>query len=269
MIDRAALLKKVRSFLLAGKQGSPLKVISLKRLNADGQPTGQIEDWAVTREWDVDSNVSAMVETAETDATGLGDVQKYQFEFYFGGKTPGAVLPFVMYGMPDGEEASFGKSEPATSKGQIAQHMHKLAVGGSAEIIRILRTENDALRAQMQTLFDDRMKVMQTYESLISDKHKRDLEIREMETSERIRTEAVKAVMPLLPTVVNRFMGTKLLPESTNPLVDSLKGALKSIPADKWPKLMELFADDPAVIAPILEAVQFFRAQEEAAAPTP
>ena len=211
MISRIEFLKWVNGCVFKGKDGEAPRMFALRHLDAD-ERASPVEEWPYTQSFSIDDFVSEVITTTERDAIGLGHEQRYVVEAYFGNsKVRGRRFTCTMQASSLRED-DFGQSEPATSKGEVMQlrrhneNLHRMSVGSAAEMIRILRTENDELRAQVNKLMDRQLSVITTYEDLISQKHKRDMEIEEQKASIEMRNTALKSVLPLGTVIFKRLV---------------------------------------------------------------
>lgn len=262
-MNRAKLVSWLNSCVYQGHDGQGLRALSLRHIDADERGSS-VREWKTGQGFSVDTTASEIEAEMTQDAIGLGDTQRYVVHAYFGtSTTPGRRFTQTIDGVSHDDSDSFGRSEPATEKGhrgQLMRHnenLHKLSVQGSAELIRILRAECESLRGMVAQMTQDKIKLMETYETLISNKHQRDMDIADKQFSQQVKMKAIETVTLLAPVAVNKITGQKLLPEAVSPQIMALKGAVKKIPPEIWQMIENhLAANDPAALAALVETME-------------
>lgn len=273
-VNRKELIKWLNDCIYTGNHGEGIRFFALRHLVNDDRAT-PVREWPYKNGFDVDAHADDMINTMEMDAGGLRSAQQYVLEAYFGtSKTRGRRKTYTID--PPNDTDQDGLSEPAGPKGeamQIRRHnenLHKMSVGSSIELIRILRNENDALRTQLMTLNEQflktRLQMVETYESLVQKNHERSMDYEDRKASRELRTSAVKQAMPLLTVFANRAMGEKLLPEArpVDLMIMNIAKELIENPA-KMQGVVQLFGDRPEILAQLHELISQFKVVDEAA----
>lgn len=275
--NKSHLIKWLNDQYTKGKDGEALRVIALRHLDADDRAQA-VDDWPFKRGTDTADLAADIITSAERDALGIGSVQHYVVEAYFGtSKTRGRRYTITVDGVSSDEndQAQF-RSEPRGQRGsemQMRRHlenMHRLMIGTMETQQRIITAENQNLRDMVDKLMDKHYKVVDTYESLVDRKHKRDMEIEEMRADVEMRRDAIKQAIPLVQVFATRLLGSAAPPalpaapaQEGQPAAASDQGAthvafqnedsaafklvaahVMANQAEYQPKLMALFKDD-------------------------
>lgn len=224
MVDnRARILKHIRKHVLIGQKGSTCKVITLTHLEGEGRskPVGA---------WDVkgsdanfDGLANEIIASAQEDAEGIGDTQKYLLGFYFDGEVPGSTgygarLPFTITAPPtfdasDVEAGIVGSESMAGSKAQSAQAMKfaidlfRHVVPWSNQIMMQQQQMIQRMEAQANEHHDQQKGMMILNEKLLSRHHRRQLETRKLIKHEQRKDEMAQMIMPLIPVVIASLAG--------------------------------------------------------------
>ena len=90
----------------------------------------------------------------------------------------------------------------------------------------------------IEKLLADRRETFEITEDLKSQKHERELMSLETENREKRYADMFEKASLLLPAVVNRVSGKKLLPETVSPMQDMLKGLAESLTPEQLTKIM-------------------------------
>lgn len=276
MINKADLIKWLNGCIFKGHRGEGIRMWALRHVDAD-ERSAAVEEWPYKNGLDGADLAEDVILTATRDAIGLEGVERYVLEAYFGtSKTRGKRYTCSIDGGArerDQEDGGFF-SEPAGRKGDAMQsrrhieNMHRLSVGGANETLRILRSENEQLRNQVDRLMDKHFKVVDTYEELADKKHKRTIEIKEIEEDAEMKKTLLGQVIPLLPTFVMKALGTGQPADPSQPAAPEIqlfraiadhiiKNQDTAIPA-----LMQAFGGNVGLMAGIKELVDKYGTAE-------
>lgn len=271
-INRKELLKWLNACIYNGNHEEGIRFFAVRHIDADERAT-PVREWPYKNGFDVDAHASEMIHTMEMDAGGLRASQRYVIEAYFGtSKSRGRRFTATIDPPNDIDGDSSGISEGAGTKGehmQLRRHnenMHKLSVGSSLEMMRILRTENDMLRDQVKMLFEERMKTITLTEELISKKHIRDEDSRDRDENRKMKAMVIKQVAPLAGVFANRMLGSNLLPEvrPVDMMIQNIAKVIIENP-DKMHAVYTTFSDHPEILAQLQELIREFKVVDEAA----
>lgn len=223
-----------------GKMGSAVTTIK-----ARGDDTG------------IEETVSEILETASGDATGVGTVQTYVVFAYYGEDKKGRAR-FTLKASPNEDtdsEPNEGAqlTEPATPTGlltQLMRHNEMTMRTSSASLGNLLATMQAMMAQQgraIEKMMGDRMESVEIFESLMSLKHEREMDVvRETEKTER-RKVFVDKLSPLVAVAVNKMAGQKLLP-SKNPQNMALEELFKTLRPEQLEKLGTILTPDQLML---------------------
>lgn len=191
---------------------------------------------------------------ALTDASGLGGVQKYQLLSYHA-MAPEKNLGRHVFrsGEPDSDEDAFD-TEPANEKGLVAQAMRhtealmRSQVVASNQVMNIMAKTLEKVSFEKEKLMEDRFRNMEMIEKLLSANHERMLLEQKAEFEMMMKRKLGETLMLLGPTVVNRMVGTNLLPETVRPQDMMLKSFSESITPDQFIKLQQVFTPEQLTV---------------------
>lgn len=270
-INRKQLLKWLNECIYNGNHEEGIRFFALRHID-DDERTTPVREWPYKNGFDVDNHASEMIHTMEMDAGGLRAAQRYIIEAYFGeSKTRGRRFTATI-DPPNDIDGDVGVGEGAGTKGehmQLRRHnenMHKLSVGSSLEMMRILRTENDMLREQVKSLFEERMKTIKLTEELLSQKHVREEDSKDRAEGRALKRIVVKQVAPLAGVFANRALGSNLLPEvrPVDMMIQNIAKTLIENP-NKMQAIVAAFADEPQILAQLHELIREFKVVDDAA----
>lgn len=179
------------------------------------------ELWSVDIEgnFNPDNTAFELAETAWDDASGMGGVQKYKVEAFYGdSKKPGRIHRFAIDARGDNLDSEF--SEPATSNGIVAQtmrhneHLMRMAIGGSNAVIQQLGRQVEIMSKRMLAMEEKLWQGVEAREKLLTQAEEREIMRMEAEGSEKRKDEVLDTVKTLLPAVVDRMSHKALGPGS-------------------------------------------------------
>lgn len=221
------MLARVRGWILSGHENTKeeCKAICLFHFATKGQP---IETWTVESDSDADVLVSSIIDTAESDAAGIGGTQRFMICAYFGNSRPGADSygarhPFVIHAPPtmstDGEGGMFDSFEDITSSkglasatGRMMLEHHRLTVPWANEQMRMAQRLIDSLQKQVETLSANHQRMVILQEKLLSRHHERQLKLKKFMMWEKRKDEIADMLMPMVaPVLMGVLQGNKML----------------------------------------------------------
>ena len=271
MFDTATK-KKVESWLRRMLYGTPdsvpdrivlSTVTSLKKSGTElhcilfpekGQTSAEeIEGW-----------ISEIEQIAYDDCEDLGGVQRYALLPYYG-KAQRNRLIFRMAGEEKDDDAF--DSEPANKIGLIAQLMRhneaimRSSLGATNNVINQYARTVATLASQNEALNAKHVESMVLMEDLTVQKHERQLQNRREDFQLGMKQEIFKDGKTLLPLVVNRLVGKKVLPENVDAKTMAMKGLMESLRPEQIGKVAQQL--NPAQQVAFLEFYEMFRGEPE------
>lgn len=287
MITRPQLLAWIRRLSDKGRRrNSALTMVALRHANGRGGET-QIERWEIEDDSSVDDIVDQLIEAMRGNTDGLAGEggsksQTYTLVPYFkDGEVDGIRNVFWQPSMVnlDGsvESSVLGTvTEPPTIAGHSAQGMRHLEIREQLQIQMMARllthserhtvnqqAEIQSLRDQIRQMEERRIAQFAAQEDLLSRQFERDqarqADARQTEFFEQL----AQRVWMLLPNVINKVTGKKLLPETQNPTLEMVKEFLGSFTKEQMDALPAagIFTDVQAMT--IMELYSNFQEQEE------
>jgi hypothetical protein len=177
---------------------------------------------AMLASYDVGSDPGAIVAEAWTDshahAANYRGLQRYALRIYRATNPRRSAGQFVW--LLDGEQEqadSHGAvSEPATDKGlseKLMRHLEareRMQAGVLAKTYEILVDDSEKKAARIQQLEAERLRTWEAAESLIDQRHLRELDFKRLERGELRKDQALQSLQLLIPTIAGK-LGQKLL----------------------------------------------------------
>jgi len=164
--------------------------------------------------------VDEILMRAQADADGLGSkLQRYILIALEVSKKDGPRFPFRLRG--EGEDDTDEGEEPPNEKGLLAQmmrhnealmRMNTMAMGG---VMTTLAKRLEAAEKFNEVLIAQRHSYLESLENAKSLQHDRDMEALQISGHEDRKAELFKKLEMILPLVINKVTGRKLLPEGT------------------------------------------------------
>lgn len=200
--------------------------------------------------------ITEFMVAAETDAIGIGGVQRYVLHsFVNGSKKHKARYTFRMQG---DDESDGIDSEPATPAGLVTQLMRHLEVTqrlGVQQQTVMANNTSQQLREQgkiISEMYEDRHKNWELVQALTSMQHERDIETLEAESKQKLLSDAFDKVSLLAPSVINKLSGQKLLPEKHSPNELAITELLASMSAEQITALQSILNPEQAIALAML-----------------
>lgn len=197
------------------------------------------------------------------DAEGIGGVQRYQIlAYHTQASRPVTRFTFRM-SAADLDEYEDEFSEPASTKGQHAQIMRhnealmRIAVMGANQALG-LQNRTIARQADLiEKMMSQRMEEFELIEELRSNQHERELMTKAEEAKQERYNQLFEKGKVLLPVVANRIAGRKVLPEDTDPMVETLKSLVETLdPGQVSDILPRLRPEQQIALLEFIEAYQ-------------
>ncbi len=264
-----------RLFWNTEREEGPCVKLVLKHLDSNGSP-GKVEVWSqkiphkgqsVTfPAEEIPELMSDIQHASHDDAEGMAaGTQRYQLLSYVEHKPHAhSRFNFTMAASTSDDVDDTGATEPANMKGLLAQLMRHNAEThrASNQVIHqthyILAKTVTSQQEYILKMENDRRDSLGMMEDLLSQRHERDLRSMEAENKEKRQQALFETGKLLLPAVVNKISGKKILPEETTPAEMMIRGLAESLTQEQLHKLMPILSP-PQQIA----LVNFMSATQE------
>lgn len=236
-VSRPALLKFLRKAVYDGKNGDTARMFVLKR-SIGGKPTQQVDDWAVTKEFDADKIVDGVIESATEDSQGIDEKQSYELQAYFGtskiaGRRKSFDIDPAIFDDEDEMEDRVSRKRNGSEgafRTQIWRHNEayaKMHIVGTGETVKMFRAQVADMMEQIQSKdriiaqlvgghVDTVKRHAELTESLISQDHKRKMEVMEKEQEHQLKAATIKLLTPVANQALQQLAG-RMLTSGTPP----------------------------------------------------
>jgi hypothetical protein len=276
-MDKSKVKRWLEKHLWDTRDEGPVVKIVVKHLDANGR-AGKEEIWSCNVPHEEDSvtlpeeDVADLINEIDIscydDAEGMAaGLQRYKILCYVKHKThPHSRFTFSLAG-DSADVDDTGVSEPATEKGLQAQTMRHLeavmrtSVMSTNQNMAMMQRTIGRQNEHIEKLLEDRRATFEITEDLKSQHHERELATRQAESQDRRYSEMFEKASLLLPAVVNRVAGKKLLPESVSPMQDMLKGLAESLTEEQLTKIMPSLKPEQQIV--LLEFMDMSQGEEK------
>jgi hypothetical protein len=213
---------------------------------------------------DQEALLSRIEESLENDADGLGGVQKYVLLALREGR-PLSRLPLrVASSMDDGGSSDSLESEPANSKGLLAQLMRhnevqsRMFAMSMGQVVSTMQRTIARLQETVEVADERRLAAVDVAEDMLTRGHERAALTQMVEDNRAAKTalfESVKAAMPFVAQYLRKAAGMSVETTSVATLVsqlaasmgpDQLMGLQKLLTAEQMEIVGKLFAAFPS-----------------------
>ena len=185
-----------------------------------------------------------IIDCAQQEAGVLGGSQRFSLCAYYAQypEHVGESKAFARQGggAEDGAEVD---SEGPSEKGLLSQLMRhneanaRSVVQSSQQLLKAQAQMVDSLSARLAHMDDTHLKYVQTTESLLSERHIRDLATKEHELRAKAWSEGFDKLNLLAPVIVNKLAGQKILPEPTSVVNEMVGGFVESLSSEQLASL--------------------------------
>jgi len=267
-MNRVRLESWLRNQLFSNRtEGSCIK-LALRHVGERGVKDSGSELWARQFENGAsipDDSILEIVSDIETasfdDCEGLGGANKYAVLAYFQhSKSPLGRFPFRLQAADSDEDEVIESPTKQGLLGQLMRHNEAHArahMFATNQVLGIMSRTIEQLASQNEHLHTERRKGIEVTEDLMSQRHERELMSLEAENkSKQVQAMFEKANI-LLPALVNRIAGKKILPEETGPVGDMLKAFAESLDAQQMAHIMKALRPEQQIaIVEFLQSTQ-------------
>lgn len=210
---------------------------------------------------------------ANADADGLGGVQKYKLLAYFSRESVPRRFTFRMKGSGDDleDEDEMGLTEPASKRGHLGQMMRhneaimRISVMGQSQVSSLMQRTIANQQNQIESLLKDRRDTLEMTENLKSKQHERELATLEAEHNASMKERAFEKGSMLIPAVVNRIAGRKILAESATPAEQLMLSLAESLTQKQLENLLSTMGPEQRIT--FLELMEATQPDEESGKP--
>lgn len=210
-------VRKISRFMAATRDMPDVASVILWHLNISQRRTqvARHDQWE-----NPDDMASTLYEQARTTAAAFPGPQRFLVTAH--GKddhdntAPLTTMGFTIESTEDGFGLQAG-SEPPTSEGLLAQLMRhnenkdKTLAAMFGSVTSYLVRDNEKKAEQIEHLLGLRSQMLETMEELASQKHVRELEIKEQEASDARKKDLFSKIATYLPVAVNHIAGKELV----------------------------------------------------------
>lgn len=230
-----------------------------------GTKGSDVESFSVPDDPDhLSETANEIISRAEEDANGMGGIQRYVLNLYESTNPKSAArFPFRIRGQDEEfDDGGAGGEEAPTSKGLLQQLMRHneansrtmtVAIGG---IVNALVRRLDASDARVEKLMEQRYQMYETLEASMSQQHMRDMEMLQQDASEKRKEQVFGKLMLLLPAVLNKLSGKKVM-DGDDPMTLMVRGFAESLTPDQIRSLAEkLTQEQQIVLAQLLQSAK-------------
>jgi hypothetical protein len=241
--------------LVKDRKDKPIAKISLRHASP-GTKGNEVETYDLTERVysteEIPTMAEEMISRAQTDADGMGGVQRYTITLYALNEVR-AVLRWPFRIRANGDEFDEAGDEAPNGKGllsQLMRHNEALAktmvhaVAGVTTVMARRLESSDQLNSQLMQKHVESMKIL---EEAKSEQHTRDMELLTTEASETRKNQMFEKLSLLVPVLINKLAGQKVL-DSQDPTAMMLKSFAESITADQFKKIQSSLGPEQTIL---------------------
>lgn len=219
--------------------------------------------WNSDKRWRIEDTVQQILDSAEGAANGVPGISRFLLQAYHPESRrtdPIATTGFAL--SPRDDSGSEVLSETPDMQGLLAQlmrhneTMHRQSSGTFGLMFQHLTKINEQLSEKLTRLESERAQQTEAMEALLTQKHERDIEMKQVEEGERRKSEMFGKIMQLLPVAVNKLAGKELIRQKDTTLELLASELTNSITPEKLDLLMQSGAFDRHQVALILSMIE-------------
>jgi len=258
--NRDKMVRWIRKQL--GTSGELLKLVLR---HASGAKTAAVCELDVDQKTTAEDYASSVMLAATDDANGLGGIHKYSLASYFADRieAPRERFSFRIIAEENDEDGMDALStEDGNAKGLLAQMMRhneaimRTSVMGTNDLIRHYQQMVSSQMNRNSELEERHTHLVGMIEEVSSLKHERDIASLRAASDMKRKDDLVEKGMLLLPSVVNKLTGKKLLPEEITPEKATLVAFGKSLTPDQLEKFQAILKPEQLIaILSLLDSV--------------
>lgn len=268
---------------LFGRSDEKCARLVIRHVEVGGKIGSEVDSFPVEEitDNDIDMICSNIETTCLGDAEGTKEFQRYAVMAYAepeedekGKKKERSfgrcMLSFSTISEDEYSDDNSASSEPATKAGLFAQlmrHNESLMKMTAASMGHVISTQTRMIQQNQEHIEKQGHKDLETIElieGLMSQKHVRELETMKAVAGQEQKEKIANQIMTLIPNIVNRIGGKKLLPERTTPVEQMLHNMLNSLTPDQLGSLQSILKPDQQLA--VFEFMGKMKEQQEAQA---
>ena len=233
------------------------RCVRIQLFHLGGKQRG-VRTWPVAErveESELEPMLHDVVDTAQQDAAELYGRQRYALCAYYERRSDQVAesKTFVRYGGGDEEEDDVD-SEGPNQRGLLAQLMRhnegnmRSVVTNSQVLLRSQGQIVESLSERLKYMEDKHLHSVQVYESLLSERHVRELASKEHELRTKAWGEGLDKLSLLAPVIINKLAGQRILPEPTTVVGEMVGGFVESISPEQVQKLGGVLTPEQMIV---------------------
>lgn len=244
------------------------------RTAAPGTRGTEIEEFEIESRMDLEeipAFAGNVIARAQEDADGNGpNVQRYVVLAFRKGETkPGSRYSFRLRGESDVDLDEESGDEPATIKGLLAQLMRhneattRTLVQATGTLMSTMARRLESADRLNESLIKDRTEHFRILEEAKSEQHTRDMEMMLTDGTMRRKDQAFQKLMALVPLVINKIAGSKVLPDKSDPLMMLLEPLIGSMSQEQFQAIQSTLSPEQTIM--FVELLQTFQKRKQIA----
>jgi len=207
---------------------------------------------------------------AQDDADGSGPgVHRYVVYSYVKGEVkPVARFMMRVRGDSDNDFDDESGDEAPTSKGLLQQLMRhnealtRLTVQSAASLTGVMARQLESANRLNEKLVEERRNSFLQLEAAKSEEHERSMQLMLTDNTEKRKDAAFQKLMGLVPLVLNKIVGAKVLPDKSDPLMMILEPLITSMSAEQFQAIQSTLSPDQTLM--FVELLQAFQKKQSA-----
>jgi hypothetical protein len=241
--------------LVKDRKDKPICKITLRHA-APGSKGNEVETIDMTERVLSLDNIPELAEEiisrAQTDADGIGNVQRYTVTLYALGEIR-AVLRWPFRIRANGDEFDDSGDEAPNAKGLLTQLMRhneaiaKTMVHAVAGITTVMARRLESSDNTVTRLTEQHHRNMELLEEAKSDQHTRDMELLTTEASETRKNQMFEKLALLVPVMINKLAGQKVL-NAEDPAAMMLKAFSESISPEQFKVIQQSLKPEQLIL---------------------
>lgn len=218
-------VKRIAKFLEAIMARDEEASLVLFHVNVSGRRTTV---WRENKWHSASDTATTIYEECRNNATGSGQTQRYQLMAFDAAdiERHEALSSLSLAVAPDMASAGDdnASSEPASNDGLLAMLMrhnsdlHRQSSGTFGILFQYLTGMVEKLQGQNERLTSERMGQAEAMESLMSRKHERDMQTKQLESEMKRKDDMFAKIMSLAPVAINKLAGRELVHQKDSTL---------------------------------------------------
>lgn len=233
------------------ERAEPISVIELRHAAAGskGSPVDDF-DFANVNTDNVSTFVDDIIGRAQSDANGLGGVQRYELQILVGEKKLSARFPFRLRGEDESLDDVSG-DESATAKGLMTQLMRhseqqqRTMISGIGAMTQLMARTIDRQEETIEKLLAERERDRERIEAAKSGEHQRELELMDAHRKEQREEMMLGKINTLFPLLVNKLSGKDVM---TSQEKSVLAGFVDSLTEEQFHKITSALSPEQQIL---------------------